>query len=583
MLSHLANVLANPPILPPHPYSPTGDYIIKPIIVKLGGTLPPTMLHLTTFKVSSTTTKEFVPLPELRSNITQPMGVSKSTLYKKLDGLVGDKRREAPLHLLATLKRIGAVPHKSPKCELVTLVTAVKLLNVLHVSQVVTNSLMAKVLATDYLSSSSSSDSSDDDVATDDMSDDADDVEVIEDDDESGAPAPVADQGADDLADLADLADQEAVLDASRYGLTSIKSSNKKKACMSVIQLEMTHFQAWSQALYQPGRPLEFKQQSSKTWESQQKRVYEYLGYLYHHRSIPRPRLTNYLNTEDFTTFLDFLKARGVDKAGHTKAVHAAIRSVTFIKGLPTTDQGQAKVALQVLKDLGSQLGQNMVPMPKSKDPEQLKEQGRWLDAPQLMARVEAVRVQALSDVQGMKAGNVPRLEAAKAVHNALLAAMCFGYMPPLRHNSVLLTITAPPHHGCIHPDCQHKHAGCLGNRVYRHSSTGLWWLDVPHHKNTRAWNGVAIKFQLPLEVAELLEHHLTWAHRSLTGMVEDVAPTLFVNTTTGMPIRTKRSHRCGAGQCWRAVVCTLDLSCAGAHLLAAPRTWTSPTQLGWQ
>lgn len=60
----------------------------------------------------------------------------------------------------------------------------------------------------------------------------------------------------------------------------------------------------------------------------------------------------------------------------------------------------------------------------------------------------------------------------------------------------------------------------------------------MPHHKNTRAWNGVAIKFQLPQEVAELLEHHLTWGHRSLTGMVEVVAPTLFVNTSTGMPMK---------------------------------------------
>jgi hypothetical protein len=48
----------------------------------------------------------------------------------------------------------------------------------------------------------------------------------------------------------------------------------------------------------------------------------------------------------------------------------------------------------------------------------------------------------------------------------------------------------------------------------------------------------VAIKFQLPQEVAELLEHHLTWGHRSLTGMVEVVAPTLFVNTSTGMPMK---------------------------------------------
>ena len=77
-----------------------------------------------------------------------------------------------------------------------------------------------------------------------------------------------------------------------------------------------------------------------------------------------------------------------------------------------------------------------------------------------------------------------------------------------------------------------------MGNRVHRHHATGKWWLDAPHHKNTKAWAGAAIKVELPPEVAELLEHHLKWGHRTLTFQLEDVAPTLFVNTSTGLPLK---------------------------------------------
>ena len=137
-----------------------------------------------------------------------------------------------------------------------------------------------------------------------------------------------------------------------------------------------------------------------------------------------------------------------------------------------------------------------------------------------------------------MKAGTMPRLQVATTVHNALLATMCFGYMPPLRHNSILLTLTSPPHLGCIHPDCQHRQAGCQGNRVYRHPTSNKWWLDAPHHKNTKVWNGASLKFELPHEVAQLLEHHATWGHRTLTGHCEEFAPNMFVNTTTGQPLK---------------------------------------------
>jgi hypothetical protein len=133
----------------------------------------------------------------------------------------------------------------------------------------------------------------------------------------------------------------------------------------------------------------------------------------------------------------------------------------------------EIKEHLDWLKNMGAQLGANMVPRPKAKEPEDLKEQGRWMDAPLLVERVEEVRQEALEGLQAMERGELTRLEAAGIVHDALMATMSFGYMPPMRDTSVLLTLTKPPHKGCIHPDCQHKVTGCLGNRVFKDVATG--------------------------------------------------------------------------------------------------------------
>jgi hypothetical protein len=499
------------------------------------GSLPPTILHLLIKKCGGDVTKELLPLVQLMTNITKPLGIGKSHFYKAMGQLGPHKKKAAPPNVVATLKRIGGISHTSPKCELVTMTTACKLLTKLNVPKLVVDSLLTKVCASDLLSDSESP--SDEGDTSSDEGDDSDDDVVVQEDEEKEAEL-LEEEASEEWDDLIHVEEPDVVSKPPRYGLTSIKGKQERQACLSTIKLEMEDFQKWSQALYQPGRPSDLLQQSFKTWESQQKRVYEYLGYLYHYKDVSRPTLNHYMDTDYLLDFLEFLKGRGVDKAGHTKAVHAAVRAVSYIKSLPTTDQRKAKAAIKSLKDLGTQLGQNMVPKPKSKEPEELKEAGKWMDAPELMARVEKVRTNALEEVDEMKAGKLPRLHVAKTVHNALFATMCFGYMPPLRHNSVLLTLTAPPHLGCIHPDCQHKLAGCQGNRVHRHPTSGRWWLDVPHHKNTKAWGGSSLKFELPNEVAQLLEHHVTWAHSTLVGHTEQYAPNIFINTTTGMPLK---------------------------------------------
>ena len=283
------------------------------------------------------------------------------------------------------------------------------------------------------------------------------------------------------------------------------------------------------------------------------------------------------------------------------QAVHAGIRVVSWLLRRPKMSGRiqEMEEVLGWLKSMSKQLGNNMVAKPKSNEPEALKQQNKWLDAPQLLQRVETVRLEALQKLKDMDEGIISKLEAAGYVHDALLAVCCFGYMPPMRDNSVLLTLIMPQYVGrCIHKDCQHRANGCLGNRVYLEEATGetavgwgwgqggcatagardwqayacaagmpravrhitpnlphalpqtlprphpplvspppdAWCMHVPHHKNTRKWNGQPIKVQLPDEVAQLLRHHVDWGHTLLTRVTK--TPNVFVNVSTGAPMK---------------------------------------------
>ncbi|KAI8471902.1 MAG: hypothetical protein J3K34DRAFT_392575, partial [Monoraphidium minutum] len=484
---------------------------VKAIQVQLQGQQPRAVLHLLVTRKSHNKVRELVALPQLKHSVTSPLGISRTAFYRAAEDLLATKRKSAGPTMLVALKKLGAIPHKSSKCELVSLSAAAKMLRAAAVPSAVVESMLARqelVVHESSASSSSSDDVTNDDVTSDDVivEDDynpqppeAGDLEEGDQSDHDLDPEPdlLEDLEGTQEPDLGDQPQDQPQLLAGRYGLNSIKDPRERRACMDAITPHMSSLQTWSHAIYQPGRPNDMRQLGAKSWESQRQRVHEYLGYLYHHQGVYRPTLGDYLNITTFTAFMDFIKSRGVDKAAHTKAVFAAVRVVSWLQVQPGWDRSLAKDVLKWLKSMGAQLGANMVPKPKVKEPEALKEQGKWMDAPELMARVEAVRLDALQQVAAFKAGTQTKLEAAGAVHNALLATM-----------------------------------------VFRHTTTGKWHLEVPHHKNSRAWQGAAIRVQLPPEVEELLQHHLTWGHRCLTIIAEDVQPTMFVNISTGAPLK---------------------------------------------
>jgi hypothetical protein len=63
--------------------------------------------------------------------------------------------------------------------------------------------------------------------------------------------------------------------------------------------------------------------------------------------------------------------------------------------------------------------------------------------------------------------------------------------------------------------------------------------LDVPHHKNTKHWNGKHINFELPRELNRLMVELVTWGRAKIlaeVGNASGVGHTLFVHPTKGVP-----------------------------------------------
>jgi hypothetical protein len=188
--------------------------------------------------LTSDKVKDLVIVPQLRLNITKPLGISKCAFYRKYNELPSDKRSVAPAPLLSSLRKVGAVTNHAPRCEVVTMTTAAKLLRLCQVPRSVVDSVMAKVDAATYLSTTSddtgeSSDTSESSDTNDSSGggDSADDHESSEGANDSEGEGDVIESPGDSEGDSEVVVTnppppQQA--EAGRYGLTSIKNIKER-------------------------------------------------------------------------------------------------------------------------------------------------------------------------------------------------------------------------------------------------------------------------------------------------------------------------------------------------------------------
>ena len=152
-------------------------------------------------------------------------------------------------------------------------------------------------------------------------------------------------------------------------------------------------------------------------------------------------------------------------------------------------------------------------------------EAGSWMTAADLVRLILAAKENAeqLYNSQGATAA------ACRTLHDAVLACMLFGYLPPVRL-SCIRTMTHPKYHGpCLHPDCNNE--ACRGNRLIVRSRSPLQLcMDLPHHKNVSSWGYKAINITVPSGLAELLYKYIGLPHQVLTQHLPEACPFVFVN-----------------------------------------------------
>ena len=123
-------------------------------------------------------------------------------------------------------------------------------------------------------------------------------------------------------------------------------------------------------------------------------------------------------------------------------------------------------------------------------------------------------------------------VETSRDIHDAVLAAMIFSHLPPVRL-SCIRSLVVPTYAGpCLHLDC--KEASCQGNRLYIVSETPLLMrIKLPHHKNARNWGQAVIVFDLPPDLAQLMHTYLGAARKALLDhhlLIGDTSPYVFMD-----------------------------------------------------
>jgi hypothetical protein len=202
--------------------------------------------------------------------------------------------------------------------------------------------------------------------------------------------------------------------------------------------------------------------------------VREFCGWAHTFGGVPNPTFEHVADPTLLARFISFKKSRS-DTAQHMSQVMRALqRAVAWLRhnsqyaGLPSYGPHMAKLD-EWVNNLAQSVNGNMTSVPKlasAMEPEALQQQGKIMTPQQLMRFVTGLVDEAMT---AAREGDADDLNDSQAVQDGLLAAFTFGYLPPIRPDSVLSTLRGPWDKGnpCRHEACQHP-SKCPGNIVYQ-------------------------------------------------------------------------------------------------------------------
>lgn len=279
------------------------------------------------------------------------------------------------------------------------------------------------------------------------------------------------------------------------------------------LQSELNSFHAWATNKVQLDRdraPI-----CGRTWLNILSSIMLFMGFLSFH--VPKEQwvtlsLWLLLDGNLFAAFISFQIKKGNNIHSLTQEISHTKKVLSYLEVRGNSQQAEAvQLQKQLLTRLSSQLSHAMPK--KRKDPEEMKEANMWTDAHVIVQAFDRYRVAVLQEVTCCQAHHCPQW-LSKALHDACMACMMFGYIPPIR-SACLRELQIPDPAGtCLNQECSKQ--SCKGNRLEWKGEE--LWLCLPHHKTEKAWDGASIDICLPAELSELVRVYLDRGHRVFGG-----------------------------------------------------------------
>ena len=308
-----------------------------------------------------------------------------------------------------------------------------------------------------------------------------------------------------------------------RYSMTQ----HATLARTQLLQTQMGEFHMWCTRAFQAGRSSDAVQ--GITWEGIHKEVMLFLGFAHYKKGWVQPGLAAACDAALISTYISSRKESGHGYSTLCKSFMCLDKVLEWWQGKHGTsvDDVAAVAALRTwLSGMRVQLSKVMPRL--GRDPVTLREQGKWMDAWEVVALFEKHRLWAMNS-HGAGAGPLA-LDVARRIHDVALCCCMFGWMPPLRV-SCIRSMMIPSYSGlCRVEGCLAAFPACTGNRLsYR---DGHLQFFLPHHKNSRRWGRAVIQFDVPDGLLQLLQLYLSRARPVLAAALDVSLPNMFISTT---------------------------------------------------
>lgn len=194
------------------------------------------------------------------------------------------------------------------------------------------------------------------------------------------------------------------------------------------------------------------------TMDNLSRAIYQYLGFLYHFMGKSQATLQQFLDLHCYAAYMSFQRSKGNTYTTLSMLISFARKVAAYLKKSFVPGSMQAvgvEAALAWYNRLNNQLARVMPQASVRAELEELP------SAREVVLLIEKLKQSALRSLPPL--GQIMSFESARLLHDACLACLMFGYLPPIRL-VCLRTLQLPTTAKCLVPGCLKP--GCRGNRL---------------------------------------------------------------------------------------------------------------------